>query len=128
MNYLGTESDTLSPRFLEKENNMAKVVIGCRLPNGLTITHPTTKAKVTLAGTFSSKIIGATHATTLVEQEFWDTWKKAYSDYAPLKNGSIFEARSGTEAGEKAKDLEDEKTGFEPMARDAAGVKEATKD
>lgn len=106
---------------------MAKILIGCRLPNGLTITHPVTKDKVTIAGLHSSKIIGATHVTTEVDADFWETWKTAYSDYAPLKVGAIFVARSETEAQGKAKELRKEKTGFEPMAQDAAGVKKAVK-
>lgn len=107
---------------------MPKVLIGCRLPNGLTITHPTTKKQITLNGLFQSKIIGATHALTEIEQEFWDTWKTAYKDYKPLKNGSIFEARGVREAEDKAKELKDEKTGFEPVAQDSGGVKKADKD
>jgi hypothetical protein len=103
------------------------VIIGCRLPNGLTITHPVSKQSATIAGLHSSKIIGATHVTTEVDQEFWDTWKVAYKDYAPLKTGAIFEARSETEALAKSKELRKEKTGFEPMAQDAAGVKKADK-
>lgn len=99
-----------------------KILVGCRLPNGLTITHPETKQAVTLAGLRSVKIIGSTYATTEVDADFWATWKKVYSDYAPLKNGAIFEARSGTEAKEKATDLEGEKTGLEPMPQEAAGV------
>lgn len=101
------------------------IVIGCRLPNGLTLTHPITKEKVTLAGKFASMIVGATHMTTEVDQEFWDTWKAAYADYTPLKSGAIFEARTVTEAKEKAKDLVSEKTGFEPLAQNAGGVKKA---
>jgi hypothetical protein len=106
---------------------MAKILIGCRLPHGLTIAHPTTKHEVTLAGLHSSKIIGATHVTTELDADFWQTWKTAYSDYAPLKNGAIFEARSETEAQAKAKEYRKEKTGFEAMAPDAAGVKKADK-
>lgn len=106
---------------------MAKILIGCRLPNGLTITHPVTKDKVTIAGLHSSKVIGATHVTTEVDADFWETWKIAYPDYAPVKSGAIFVARNATEAQEKAKDLRKEKTGLEPMPQDAAGVKKADK-
>lgn len=106
---------------------MAKILIGCRLPNGLIISHPVTKLTVKLEGKFASKIVGATHSTTEVDADFWETWKKAYSDYQPLKSGAIFEARSETEASAKAKELRKEKTGFEPMEKDAAGVKAAEK-
>jgi len=105
---------------------MAKILIGCRLPHGLTLTHPATKVQVVVAGLHSSKIIGATHVTTEVDADFWQTWKTAYSDYVPLKTGAIFEARSDSEALGKAKELRKEKTGFEPMAQDAAGIKPAS--
>lgn len=107
---------------------MAKIVIGCKLPHGLTITHPASKTKVTIAGMNASKVTGSTYMTTEVDADLWAAWKAVYPDYAPLKNGSIFEARSGTEAKEKAADLAKEKTGFEPMPKEAAGVKAADKD
>lgn len=106
---------------------MAKIVIGCKLPHGLTITHPVTKEKVTVAGLHASKVIGSTYMTTEVDADLWAAWKTVYSDYAPLKNGAIFEARSATEAKEKAADLVKEKTGFEPMPKEVAGIKKAEK-
>lgn len=105
---------------------MTKILIGCRLPHGLTITHPARpNIKATIAGFHASKIIGATYSTTEVDADLWAAWKAVYTDYKPLKTGAIFEARSGTEAGEKAKDLVKEKTGFEPLAPEANGVKKA---
>lgn len=107
---------------------MAKIIIGCRLPNGLTLHHPVTGEAVTLDGLHKSKIIGATHVSTEVDAEFWDAWKTKFKDYAPLKAGAIFEARSETDALAKAKELRKERTGFEPMQTDgkdqrASGVK-----
>lgn len=100
-----------------------KVVIGCKLPNGLTLIHPTHKhVRVTLAGLNSSKIIGASHVTTEVDQEFWDTFKAAHTDYAPLKSGAIFDARNETEAQAKGKELKNQKTGFEALPQDSGGV------
>lgn len=100
-----------------------KVVIGCKLPNGLTLVHPTHKhVRVALAGLNSARIIGATHVTTEVDQEFWDDFKAAHKDYAPLKSGSIFEARNETEAQAKGKELKKQKTGFEQVQPDSAGV------
>lgn len=104
-----------------------KIIIGCRLPNGILLKHPNpdVSATVKLNGKFSSKIIGATYGSTEVDADFWEAWKKAYANYQPLKSGAIFEARSETEAVAKAKELVKEKTGFEPMPQDAAGVKPA---
>jgi hypothetical protein len=105
---------------------MAKIIIGCRLPNGLVLTHGNSSA--TLAGLHSSKIIGATHVTTEVDAELWEAWKTLMGkDFAPLKTGAIFEARNETEALAKSKELRKEKTGFEPMQQDAAGVKPSDK-
>ena len=73
----------------------------------------------------SSKIIGATFTTTAIDKEFWDTWKIAYSEYKPLQAGAIFEARSESDAAAKGKEYSKRKTGFEPMAQDAAGVAKA---
>lgn len=102
------------------------IIIASRLPHGLTLHHPTSKATVTLLGLNSSKIIGATHMTTEVEKSFWDAWKAKYPDYQPLKSGAIFESSSTNNAAAKAKELKDEKTGLEPMPQTAAGVKPAT--
>lgn len=107
---------------------MAKILIGCRLPHGLTLTHPTSKKTVTIDGLNKLKVIGSTHAVTEVDADFWATWKTVYSDYKPLKNGSLFEARGVREADDKGKELAAEKTGFEPMAQDTAGVKKATEE
>ena len=105
------------------------VLIGCRLPNGLILHHPLEPdVKVTLAGLNSSKIIGATHVTTEVDQEFWETWLMVHKGkFQPLESGAIFEASNEASAKDIAKDLEKEKTGFEPMSKEAAGVKPADK-
>lgn len=96
---------------------MPKITIGCRLPNGIILKHPNKEIdySVKLAGRFSSKIVGATHVTTEVDAEFWEVWKKAYSNYQPLRTGAIFEASSPQAAEAKAKELSKEKTGFEPV-------------
>lgn len=105
------------------------VLIGCRLPHGLILRSPLdSNVTVTLDGLKSSKVIGATYVVTKVDADFWATWKKAYSDYQPLVNGSIFEARSEDQAKYKGKELAKEKTGFESMAQEQPGIKPATKD
>ena len=104
-----------------------QVIIGSRLPNALILRHPKSeKTTVTIAGLNSSKIIGATHVTTEVDAAFWQAWKAAMPDYQPLKSGAIFEAGSEKIAKDKAKELASEKTGLEPMAKDAGGVKPST--
>lgn len=109
---------------------MAKVLIGCRLPHGLTLTNPIDpNSKVTLNGLNKAVIIGATYATTEVDEEFWEIWKAAHAGtFKPFDSGAIFEARNSNEAAEKGKELAGERTGLEPLERDAAGVKPAEKD
>lgn len=116
------------------------VIIGCRLPHGLKLTlrEPMSPegqpgaiiSTVRINGVNSSKIIGATHAITHVDAEFWATWKKTFSKFKALKNGAIFEAKTVDQADYKIKELvkAKSKTGFEPMPQDAAGVKPASKD
>lgn len=119
---------------------MAKetVLIGCRLPHGLTleVREPMspegqpgeiiTSAKIN--GMNSSKIIGATYVTTSINAELWETWKKERPNYPALKNGAIFEANTEDQAAYKGKQLAKERTGFEAIKQDEAGVKPVAKD
>jgi hypothetical protein len=111
------------------EKSAKVVLIGCRLPQGLILHHPLKPdVKVTLAGLYTSKIIGATYVTTEVDAEFWETWKIVHEGkFQPLDSGAIFEASSEDAAKRIAKELTKEKTGFEPLKQDAAGVKPANK-
>ena len=104
------------------------ILIGCRLPNGITLSHPKDRnVKVTLNGVSASKIIGATYNTTEVDAEFWADWYASYIDYAPMKNGSIFVAHDPASAIDIGKDLEKTKTGLEPIPQDSNGVMVADK-
>lgn len=107
---------------------MAKdmVVIGCRLPHGLILEDPADVTKtVTLKGSNASVIIGSTCGMTDIDAEFWGRWKAHHKDFPALKNGAIFEAKTHGEAKTVAKEVEKEKTGFEPMPQEAEGVKPA---
>lgn len=114
----------------------AKVVIGCKLPNGFTLVLQSSAkgelneelGRVTLGGPQSSRIKGATFGTTEVDSEFWETWKKLHHKSKILRNHSIFEARSNQEAEAKAKDLSKEKTGLEALSPEAHGVVTVAKD
>lgn len=105
------------------------VLIGCKLPHGLILDHPLdVSKKVELAGLNKAIIIGADCATTPVDGEFWETWKTVHNDHPAIKSGAIFEARTTEEVKAKAKELKEEKTGFEPMSQEAQGVKPASQD
>ena len=103
------------------------IIIGCRLPHGITLSHPKNpKQLVTLNGLNKSLIIGATHATTEVDSSFWAAWKAATTDFTPYKSNAIFEASSVKDANALAKELAKEKTGFEPREQTAPGIEKAT--
>ena len=105
------------------------VLIGCKLPHGLILDHPLdVSKKVELAGLNKAIISGADCATTPVDGEFWETWKTVHKDFPALRSGAIFEAANASELTAVAAELEDETTGFEPMAQNAQGVKPASQD
>lgn len=106
--------------------NAQTVIIGCRLPHGIILTVKTAsgeKLSAMVNGMNSSKLLGATFTTTKIDAELWETWKKNYSDYQPLKSGAIFVASTQDQADYKGKELAKVKTGFEPMNPDEALVK-----
>lgn len=95
---------------------MAKIVIGCKLPHGLILENPLNPAEtVKLNGLNSSLVIGAKHATTEVEKDFWDLWQQTNKDFPALKNKAIFVAKDQASADAIAKETKDEKTGLEPL-------------
>ena len=107
-----------------KGNIMATVLIGCRLPSGIILQHPTnSNQRVKLSGTYETKMESGlfipprAYSTTQVDAEFWATWKAAYAGFPPLKTRAIFEAKTDQEAGAKVKDTA--RTGFEPMSKNA---------
>ena len=103
------------------------VNIGCKLPHGIVLDHPLDpEKKVELRGKNGSMIVGAPYGTTEVDGEFWETWKTVHKDFPALRSGAIFEAANASELTAVAAELEDETTGFEPMAQNAQGVKPAT--
>jgi hypothetical protein len=111
----------------EEVRTMAdKVIIGCKLPNGIILEAGDKKQVV--KGLNSIVIIGATHATTEVDAEFYAAWLEEHKDFPAVKSGALFVARTIDAVKEIAKDREEDKTGFEPMSQDALGVKSADKD
>ena len=105
------------------------VTIGCKLPHGIILDHPLDPdKKVELKGKNGSMIVGAPYGTTEVDGEFWETWKTVHKDFPALRSGAIFEAANASELTAVAAELEDETTGFEPMAQNAQGVKPASQD
>ena len=105
---------------------MATIKIGCKLPNGLIIFSPDGKNEIKLDG-FNKESIRAKmvlpsseiYGVTEVDEQFWANWKGAYSDYAPLVSGAIFEAKDTNSLRSIAKELSGIKTGFDSVSKDA---------
>jgi len=103
-----------------------RVVIGCRLPNGIILEHPSNPAKtVLLNGLNKVTIIGAEYAHNDIDADFWEAWSAANKDFAPLKSGAIFFAKNADEAVAKAKEVKGKKTGFEAMPQSVEGIEKA---
>lgn len=110
------------------------VVVGCKLPHGITIEHPMDPSKtVELKGKNKALIIGAEYGTTEVDGDFFEQWAAVNKEFPAVKSGAIFVAKTATEAATIAAEFKDRKTGFEAMRTDgkddrAAGVKTAKED
>lgn len=110
---------------------MANVVIGCKLPNGIILEHPMKPdMTVSIAGLNSAVIIGADHATTAVEEEFWEQWFAVHKEFPAVKSGALFVAKSANDAKAIARENKERKTGFEKLnpADKKHGVKPAKND
>jgi len=108
-----------------------RVVIGCRLPNGLILQHPANRnVQAVLSGprlvVADGRKLSSNFATTEVDAELWAAWKSAYSASPILASQAVFEARTEGEAAAKAKELAKELTGFEQVSPNAGGVEKST--
>lgn len=106
------------------------VIVGCRLPQGLILHHPVDRRQtVTLEGprliVADGRNLGKNFAITEVDADFWGAWKTAYAKSPILMSNAVFEAKSAQDAAAKARELQKEKTGFEQMPQNAAGVSKA---
>jgi hypothetical protein len=97
--------------------------IHCKLPNGIQLEMG--EKSITLNGVNNAAIIGADYGTTEVDDAFYAEWAKANKEFAPLKSGAIFAAKT---ADAKAKSKDQPKTGLEPIEPASAPVKPVTAD
>lgn len=104
------------------------VIIGSRLPHGLSLHVQGDDRQVVVNGLNSAKIIGATYVTTEVDKDFWDVWVEEHKDFEALKNKALFVAKSDASAAKIAEEVKQEKTGFEPLSPEAMGVEKAKED
>ena len=98
---------------------MAKLLVGCKLPNGIVLEHPADPSiKVELNGLNKVVIVGADHASNEVDAEFWDAWIKSNADFPAVKSGAIFVAKDERSLKAIAAENKKRKTGLEPMRTD----------
>lgn len=91
---------------------MAKVIVGCKLPNGLMI--QVSDAAVKINGANSTTIVGG-YGLTEVDEAFWTQWKKEHADWPMVKNELIFAQVKPKDAEAAAEERRDQKTGLEQM-------------
>lgn len=107
------------------------VTIGCRLPSGLIL--EVGGVRVELAGQRQAQegreiiLLGeADYGVTEVDAAYWESFKKEVGeDFAPIKSKAIFEAKSEKEAKAIHKEVKKEKTGHEPLPKEAPGIEKA---
>ena len=108
---------------------MANVLIGCKLPNGLTLKHPMFPGEdVTLKGQNSAEIglngqrVLIPYGVTSVDEDYWQSWKALHhtdkNPYGPIKSGAIFDAETTDAIKGIAREQKDRKTGLQQMDRD----------
>jgi hypothetical protein len=97
---------------------MAKITVCSKLRNGLIIEHPKNpEIRARINGVNSSRIIGATHANTEIDQELWGAWEAVNKNFPALKNGAIFAVKVQQDAEVEAKNRESVRTGLEPLLK-----------
>ncbi|KMW73661.1 hypothetical protein TI10_05255 [Photorhabdus luminescens subsp. luminescens] len=92
---------------------MATVIVGCKLPHGLTIEID--ENRVTLNGINSSTIIGGYGLTYDVDKAFFDKYLELHADTKLVKNGLIFAQEKLKEARTEAEEKAELKNGLEPI-------------
>lgn len=101
------------------------IIIGCKLPSGITL-QGTAGQDITLNGVNTSLVAGGFGLTNVDENEAAFLFAQ-YEDFGPFKNKSIFSygTDSVSDVAAMARDLQDEKTGFEGMdpEKPAPGLK-----
>ncbi len=105
-----------------------KIFVGCKLPHGLDIDHPTVQGmSVKLNGRNKIQIIGQTYGVTEVDAELWAAWTMFNPTYPALVSGMLFaaddEASLRAMGDERAKVL----SGFERTDPEAMGVEPVDK-
>lgn len=90
-----------------------QVIVMCKTPSGLVLDLGDQDArKVRLNGANHPDAVDGA-GLTYVDKAFWDKWSGAYKGFPPLEQGLIWATDKEATAKDAAKELKDEKTGFE---------------
>jgi hypothetical protein len=97
------------------------VIVMCKTPSGLVLDLGDSDArKVRLNGANHPDAVDGA-GLTVVDKSFWDTWHTQFKGYPPLETGLIWAADKEDAAKDAAKELKDEKTGFEGLNPEKPG-------
>lgn len=94
---------------------MSTVIIGCKLPHGLTF-KGSQGQNITLNGMNTSLVQGG-HGLTHVDADEAAMFFANYADYDPIKNNAIFTHHTADvrDVAALAEELQEERTGFEGL-------------
>lgn len=96
---------------------MPNVSVACKLPHGLILELPNAEP-VRLNGANHPEAI-AGFGITAVDKDFFEAWKTAHKDFAPLVKGLIFAQDRADSIRAEAKDKAALKTGLEGLDPEA---------
>lgn len=108
------------------------VIVGCKLPNGLLLSVAGKTIRINGRARYNmpsptrrnlNTDVEAGDGLTLVDKSFWDTWLAEHKEYGPVVSGHVYASPSRTDAVAKAKDTQENKTGFEPADPAKPGAK-----
>lgn len=118
------------------------VIVGCKLPQGLVLQVGDKRVRLRGSACYiqpnpkrkfqnprpEDMVLADT--VNLVDKDFWEKWKKQVGrDYAPIKSGAIYEAKTKADIAAMAVDLESVVSGFEKTDPDKApGIVKASED
>lgn len=105
---------------------MTKVVIGCKLPNGI---YMQVGEKTQVINGFNASIVEGGHGITYdVPKDLWEAWLAENKNRDLVKNGFIFAHGKDKDTKEEAKEKKENKSKTEPLEQKSGeGVAPADK-
>jgi len=98
------------------------LVIGCKIPNGIVLRGA--GKQFLINGSSKSSVIGGYGITEDVPAEVWEDYAKAHAKSPAIVNELVFAQKDTKSARDAANERKGQKTGFEQIKAEDAGVKE----